>query len=242
VVARTGRVLNLDPWLTALDELREGLVTKPILFVWWTYFALRAPVWAWPLLLFAALPLLSWRMSAAVRDGTGGERLYVDETPSESNKDAWEQAQEGMKAVAKVQVTIANLAESLSELCSKVEKVKYVVVVGDTFTSLICGVIALACVAGLSAALWLAAVLHEAGCWYYVVWLTGCLALLPGALRQALTDLTLKTKAAIDGMSSNAQDEWERRLICFWRRIPDGIEACHLDLCRRYVLPGLKVA
>mmetsp|Transcript_76152 Transcript_76152/g.236402 ORF Transcript_76152/g.236402 Transcript_76152/m.236402 type:complete len:359 (+) Transcript_76152:1-1077(+) len=236
-VARAGRALNVEPWAVALDELREDPVHAFTLFLWWTCTSLLAPIWAWPVLLVAVLPLLARRVRTTSDRAFREEplRLYSDELADpHKDLDATKRVKRAVKGAVGVQLTIMQFVDKLNGITSQVERLKFLVSLGDGCQSALWGTAALAAAAFASLALRLLLLAFGGDGPRYLAWLVGCYALLPRRGREAFCALARAAKRTRELMG----DRVSKRISCLWRRIPDGVEACHLGLFERYVLIG----
>lgn len=237
-VARTGLALNMEPLKATVDELREEMLPAAILYSWWTLVALLVPVWTLPTCVALVLPIFSWKWRSVVSRLAANDppRLYGDELP-DPNHDATpaERVRDAVKGAAKVHTTLMNLTETLNDFSSQVEKAKMFAFFADTNQVAILGAVVLAasCVASVFSRIVL--LIFEYGGLRYAIWLSGCCVLLPQLGRATLAAWTARAEAF---RKSIMDDTLERKLMCFWRRLPDGIEAIHLKLCERYVLSG----
>ncbi|CAK0873104.1 unnamed protein product [Prorocentrum cordatum] len=98
-------------------------------------------------------------------------------------------------------------------------------------------VLAAACLASVATVV--LGYLCSSGSLRIVVWAAGSYRLLPGWIRAAVgqhVDSLQELQRQLTG------DELERRLGAFWARVPDAIEAAHLELCEREALRGARPA
>ncbi|CAK0832900.1 unnamed protein product, partial [Prorocentrum cordatum] len=66
---RCGRALAFDRHAALLEELRQRPAAAAALHVWWACLSLAAPLWAWPPLFAAVLPLYALSLRAARPEG-----------------------------------------------------------------------------------------------------------------------------------------------------------------------------
>ncbi|CAE8680409.1 unnamed protein product [Polarella glacialis] len=223
---RTGNALKMESWAAALDELRESC--SPVWVGCWSVGTLGAPLWCWPLLVAPFLWLFAWKVKMVDSRFIKDERhnLYVNEDGDPAPKDL-------MREAVKVQLSIMQLTDSVNRLASQLEKVKFLVAADDRCLSSIIAVLSLAASLALAMALWISVYICNSGFWRYLLWLPGTAVLLPKSLRgplyKALAEAEFRRRQLLG-------DDMERRLAGFWHRVPDGKEASHLQLFKRYVL------
>merc|ERR1712060_196926 len=120
------------------------------------------------------------------------------------------------------------LTDNINHLVSHVEKVKYAVALGDQYITGICLLVLLVASTLATVCLWILFCLSDHGGMRYFAWLAGSACFLPLSMRDALKDAGAR---AIEKNKEVLGDKMGRMLDSFWQRIPDGIEACHVDLC-----------
>lgn len=195
---------------------------------------LSAPLWSWPVLFACVLPVFSWQLRktvtrSAIVDQTYS--LYIEE--SEWNFEQAQQVVSGaVKGAAKTQLGIMRVTERLAEVAQQLEKLKYIVALGDPCMSAICGSIVLVLAVASSAVIRLLSTARWWGCLRTYVWLAGSCQLLPRSLRQMIGRArTLAQELHRQYFGQVLQ----QRMGYFWQRLPDAIEASHVHLCERFV-------
>jgi len=192
------------------------------------------------------LPLYALSLQAALSWPLGMRAPCLFDAPEQraekqdSRRNVKEKVQNAMtdaaQQAAQAHANLRVFFQTLSHVAATLEKVKFVLALGDLCTSLICMavVLAVACVA--SVAIVVLSYFCSFGSLRLVLWAAGSYALLPGRIRVAIGQVVehlheLRKKYAGDRMS--------RRLRAFWARVPDVVEAAHLELCRREALKAL---
>lgn len=228
-VGRAGFALKMDAWKQAANELRDAPLHSLACVLWWSLLMIWAPVFTWPLLSAAMFPLFAWKVNEVGQRVPSEERrrLYMDEDGAPSK--------ELMKGAIKVQLNIMQVTESVNKAASKLEKMKFLMNLEDRCLSCTCGLFVLLAALCFSAMLLLITWLLASGTWRYLLWIPGLCVLLPSALRVLIFEAIGKILEIRQQLFS---DEWDRMLAGFWQRIPDGVEAAHLQLCKRYVFEG----
>ncbi|CAJ1403237.1 unnamed protein product, partial [Effrenium voratum] len=138
-----------------------------------------------------------------------------------------------VKEAVKASLHIMQLTESVNRAATQVERIKFVLGLEDMCLSSICLVLALTAALPMCLLLFLSRWLLDSGLWRYLLWLPGAVGFLPKALRVPLLDAASRAE---EYRKQQLGDDLERMLTNLWQRIPDGTEASHLYLFKRYVL------
>lgn len=230
---RANIVSDYTVWLDAADSLRESPLCMIALQFWLAFTVIQAPLAMWPFLVVLLLPLLSWKLHCAWKENGKELQLYADETKKDNRST--------MHAIADAQVAILGFTEWVVDLCTKVEKLKFVLSVVDKRTTLLfIPIILCSLIAGV--ALQLAILFGRFGLMRPSVWLIGAHTLLPRAGRQAIEEAWERFQAR--WMPASEGEETEQAAWGFlWRylkRIPDMDEETHLQLCERFAIEVLE--
>lgn len=239
-MGRVARVVNTAEWSQVADELREVPAYLCGVHLWWAYITLRSSPWQWPALLTLILPLFSWchASSTSIKKQCGRnldseDCLYVEEQCL-----GMERVQQAMKGVARIQVNILQLTDKITNIVVQAEKLRYVVLGTDVFTSAVFFGLLLVCSILAGLALETAIFISDCGLFRPFVWLCGCCFLVPLNLR---TVLGRAFADVLEWKRKHIGDRLSRMTAAMWQRIPDVTETLHLDLCQRHVVQAVPV-
>lgn len=232
-VARTKLVLDPTVWVEAMTDIRDTWWSAAILLVWWTLM-LCSPLWLWPLML-ATVPTWLLARSLATRRLTAEASifLYADEMAN-PDKDLRliERGQKAVKEIVKVQQKFQQNAESMNKLSALLEKLMYAAAVNDTTFSMFFALVLIALAVGVTVQLLVLMLSIASGFWRHALWFGGVCLFLPEVPRSHVRH---KIHHAIENRPPAVQQA-QQAFKSIWHRIPDAVEACHLELFRRYVL------
>eukprot|EP00928_Gymnodinium_smaydae_P086037 TRINITY_DN6983_c0_g1_i2.p1 TRINITY_DN6983_c0_g1~~TRINITY_DN6983_c0_g1_i2.p1 ORF type:complete len:592 (-),score=71.46 TRINITY_DN6983_c0_g1_i2:324-2099(-) len=221
-VGRVGSALQIERWKVAADELRESTA----LAFGWSLLVLVAPLWVWPLLSTLMVPLFALKLSNVPYDQDQQPCMYVDPDRDRSYEAL-------MKEVVKMELNIMQLTETFNKAATRLEKIKFSLTFEDRCRSFVCLCVLLAGSLVMSVGLYLLLLVLEFVNWRFLLWLPGTCFLSPKALRHIVCDAAAKVLVLTRKITG---DNLDRALAGLWHRIPDGVEALHLALFKRYVL------
>eukprot|EP00747_Dinoflagellata_sp_TGD_P095265 gnl/TRDRNA2_/TRDRNA2_166419_c0_seq4.p1 gnl/TRDRNA2_/TRDRNA2_166419_c0~~gnl/TRDRNA2_/TRDRNA2_166419_c0_seq4.p1 ORF type:complete len:719 (-),score=110.16 gnl/TRDRNA2_/TRDRNA2_166419_c0_seq4:120-2276(-) len=236
-VSRAHKAMDYRPWLQVVDELREAPKTAVLLYALWTFLVLFVPVYLAPICVLSVVPLFSYKMSkmshlARVNDPP---RLYSDEQ-EDPDRDAtlieWGKKRAAMGI--KVSIFMMELATRINAYSAQLERLMFVFSLRDPYISAACGVLALMVTFCMVACIWVMQLIIGVIGAGYVVWVCGCIWLLPARARAAL----VRAYHALEELSERiiGPGKISQMIESLWRRIPDDVGAVHYDLFDRYVL------
>mmetsp|Transcript_33334 Transcript_33334/g.72790 ORF Transcript_33334/g.72790 Transcript_33334/m.72790 type:complete len:650 (-) Transcript_33334:260-2209(-) len=236
-IHRVKNALDFSLWFEAFDQLREATSSFLALMSIWSYYALVAPPWGFPVCIVLVLALLAFQMSRISRLArlSTPMRLY-QEAKEDTDREMTvmeRMKKRGQKAV-KMERSLMNFAVSATKFASGLERVRYIFMLRDPHLSLAIGSVAVMGSLMATMALWVFVTVFGRTAMPLLFWALGCVGLLPRRRRQDLIWFVAKMKALKERILGPGR--LVKVLACLWRRIPDSVEAQHFDLFEGYLL------
>jgi len=229
-VQRLAASLDFSTYIEAWCQLRNEPASGMLLYVLWTLAMLVLPVHAAPACCLVAVVLLvrrtTWLDAKRVVDRP--LKLYIEKKKDPDEQSLVELGKSHLAQGFQVQIGIMRTVQRLNEVAAAVERVHYLLSKGDMHVRACALAAATMATLQVTVVLWLRLVVFRSVQLPVVSWAVGCIFLLPEKgmqvfqmLKDALCELFhhLAIKIVQDALAS------------FWSRVPDAVEAQHLELC-----------
>mmetsp|Transcript_14331 Transcript_14331/g.26315 ORF Transcript_14331/g.26315 Transcript_14331/m.26315 type:complete len:597 (-) Transcript_14331:59-1849(-) len=233
-VQRLAASLDFSTYVEAWCQLRNEVASGVLLYVLWTLAMLVLPLHAAPACCLVAVVLLVRRTTwlDAKQSVERPLKLYIEKKREPDEQSLVELGKSHLAQGFQVQIGIMRTVQRLNEVAAAVERVHYLLSKGDIHVRACALAAATLTTLQVTVALWLRLVVFRSVQLPVVSWAIGCIFLLPERGMQVFQILVDTLRELHHRLATKVLQD---SLRSFWSRVPDAVEAQHLELCAQNV-------